>query len=118
MITINIYQHGQGSDQLVTKNDLVEINNKLNKIMASQADIAGALNETATKVQKIAEETRSLLTKIEELTTAIENQGDVSPELQTAVDNLNAQVEVVDQLVPDPENPPTDPEQPVEGRRR
>lgn len=73
----------------------------LKEIQMKQDELAQSLSDTAAKVEKIGTETRTLLTKIDELTTAVTESGDVSPEVQAALETLQAQVETVDQLVPD-----------------
>ena len=84
---------------LATKEDLKNIERK---IMATQEEVTAALVAAKQQVDKIGTETRTLLTRITELLAQIANQGDsVTPELQAAVDDLKAQLQVVDDLVPD-----------------
>ena len=70
--------------------------------MTTQQELAQQLTETTAKIDKIGGETRSLLTKIQELTDAVNNAGNVSPE--AALQALKAQVDIVDNLVPDAES--------------
>jgi hypothetical protein len=100
------FRCGSGGEA-ATKHDLKELEKK---IMATQAELTTQLAATTAKVTKIGTETRTLLDKITALQTAIDNMpaGTVTPELQAAADALDAQVTVVDDLVPDaPAQPPT-----------
>lgn len=83
------------------------IDGHLHKIMATQSESAAQVQKLTDEVNKIGTETRSLLTKIDELMAIIASgQVQTSPELQAAIDALQAQVQVVDDLVPDAP-PPT-----------
>lgn len=73
--------------------------------MATQKELTDQINALTGIVVKVGSETRTLLTKIEELLAQIGNEGEVSAELQTAVNDLQAQVDVVDALVPDTTEP-------------
>lgn len=89
------------------------IHSKIIQIMATQAELAQAVNQISTQVGKIKDETSGLQQKITDLENAVGNQDNVSPELQAAVDALKAQVQVVDDLVADvPAPPPVEGEQP------
>jgi len=74
-------------------------------IMASQADLTKQVTDLTAQVGKVGTETRSLLTRITELLAVIAAGGDATPELTAAVAALQAQVQVVDDLVADA--PPT-----------
>lgn len=76
----------------------------------TQAELAAQLTAATAKIDKIGTETRGLITKVQELTDIINNQAEVSPELQAAADAVDAQLTIVDELVPDatPETPPAD----------
>ena len=91
--------------QCASKHDLTEmerrITEKLNTIMASQTDEAKRVTALTEQVTKIGTESRTLLTRIEELLAVIAAGGEATPELTAAVDALKAQVQVVDDLVPD-----------------
>lgn len=67
----------------------------------NQSELAQSLTETAAKVEKVGAETRTLLTKVQELTDAVNNAGNTTPEVDAALQALQAQVAVVDDLVPD-----------------
>lgn len=84
--------------QAATKQDLQQTKEA---IMAKQADITAALNETAARVTKLGTETRTLLDKIEKLQAAVDNLDNASPELEAAAKSLADQVAIVDELVPD-----------------
>jgi len=87
---------------------------ELQKIMATQTEIAAELNAvkeklvaSTNKITKIGAETDSLLTKIAALEDTI-NAGTVSPELQAAFDAVKTQADAleataagVDDKVPD-----------------
>ncbi len=77
------------------------IHQKLNKIMASQTQLAADLKVVKNQVAKIGQESSLTLKKVEELQAIIDAGEEVSPELQAAVDELKAQIQVVDDLVPD-----------------
>lgn len=69
-------------------------------IMATQKELAAAIDAANEKLKKIGTETTTLLGKIDDLQKQIASNP-VSPELQAAVDALVAQAQVVDDLVPD-----------------
>jgi phage shock protein A len=73
--------------------------------MASQAELTTKVNELTAKVTKVSTETRTLLTKIEELLAVIAAGGNATPELEAAIAVLEAQVDIVDALVPDSPTP-------------
>jgi SpoU rRNA methylase family enzyme len=85
------------------------INYKSNKLMRKAHQMSKTQEEARIQIEantvvllKIQTETGTLLTKIEEL-LAIINGGNipVTPELEAAINALEAQVTVVDELVPD-----------------
>lgn len=76
------------------------INWTLETIMSTQDEIIAQLQAQSTHIQKIGDETRSLLTKVQELLDII-NSGEVKPELKAAADAVDAQLQIVDDLVPD-----------------
>ncbi len=75
-------------------------NQKLNTIMATQAQLAQQLTDLGVELGKIGTETSTLLQKITDLEAQI-GSSDVTPELQAAFDAVKAQAQVVDDLVPD-----------------
>lgn len=81
-----------------TKHDLRLMENR---IMATQAELTEQLNAMTEQAGKVAGETRTLLTRIEDLLAQLANAQVVNPELQAAADALKAQLDVVDELVPD-----------------
>lgn len=87
-----------------TKQDLVEMEKR---IVMTQKELADQLTALTGQVQKIGTETAALEQKVNDLESALNAGGDVSPEVQTALDALKAQVQVVDDLVPDPTPAPT-----------
>lgn len=87
--------------------------------MATQAEIAAGLTAASAALTKIGQETSTTLEKVAALEAQIAD-GNVSPELQSAFDDLKAQLQRVDDLVPDvvptPENPtPETPAGPTDG---
>lgn len=69
--------------------------------MSTQEEMVGQLGQLTEQVSKIGAETTALVGKVADLEAALANQANVSPELQTAFDALKAQVQTVDDLVPD-----------------
>lgn len=81
--------------------DPFRIIRKLEKIMATQAELAQTLADVSAQVAKIGTETSATLQKVADLEAALASAGEVSAEVQAAVDALKAQVQVVDDLVAD-----------------
>lgn len=94
-----IHIHNEVSGDL--KKIIYETHHLIKKLMATQAEIAQQLADLGTQIGKIGTETTATLQKVAELEAALGNQTDVSPELQAAFDGLKAQVQVVDDLIPD-----------------
>ena|SRR5258705_6219516 len=93
-------------EHLVCIQDRLSLTNeRLLKIMATQAELTTQLTAVNDKLKKIGTETTTLLAKIDELKGIIANGPPVAPELQAAVDALSAQAQVVDDLVPDAPTP-------------
>jgi uncharacterized protein YoxC len=69
--------------------------------MKTQAELVETINAVQEQVAKIGEETQTLIDKVAELEAVIEAEGSASPELIAAVEALKAQVQIVDDLVPD-----------------
>jgi len=85
-----------------TQGDFSSILTKLDEIMTTQTEAAVEIAEVTAKVTKIGTETSTLLAKIQELIDQINNAGqDISPEVQQAITDLQAQAQIVDDLVPD-----------------
>jgi len=85
-----------------TQGDFSSILTKLDEIMTTQTEAAVEIAEVTAKVAKIGTETSTLLAKIQELIDQINNAGqDISPEVQQAITDLQAQAQIVDDLVPD-----------------
>lgn len=97
-IRMDVYHHMGERDDVVSL--LHKVIAQLEKVMATQAELVVEVNALKDQVTKIGTETSTLLTKINDL-LAIIAAGPVSTELQAAVDSLKAQVQVVDDLVPD-----------------
>lgn len=96
---IHLHITGDGTEKIFEKLDL--LTTKIETVMSTQAEIAAQLNETTAQLQKIATESAATLQKVADLEAALANQSNVTPELQTAFDALKAQVQTVDDLVPD-----------------
>jgi len=92
---LHIHHHG------ATTSELRAIIERLDTIMASQAELAAELATVTAEVEKIGNETRALLQKIDDLTAALATSGATTPEVDAALAALKAQVLIVDQLVPD-----------------
>jgi hypothetical protein len=95
-VTFNFHFHG------ATIEDLRAINHRLDLIMTTVAEATAAITALTTGVAKVGEETRALLQKIADLTVIIEAGATTGPEFDAALAALQAQVAVVDGLVPDP----------------
>ncbi len=108
MISINV--SGPVTIHYTEPQAIALIQERLEFIMATQAETAAAIDTVTAKLNKIGGETQSLLAKITELTDALANAGNTDPLVQTAVDSLTAQAGVVDDLVTDL---PSTPETPV-----
>lgn len=97
----------------ITKEDLNELEHKLNKILMNQAELAAGLRTIQTQVGKVATEqaTRfdSLSAKITELEAIIAAGGDVTEEVTTALDGVKVALQALDDTIPDapPVEPPT-----------
>jgi hypothetical protein len=74
---------------------------KVESIMSSQAELAAELANVTAHVAKIGTETQTLLDKIAELAAAIATAGGTTPDVDAAMVALQAQVDIVDALVPD-----------------
>ena len=69
--------------------------------MATQAELAQQLTALGVQLGKIGSESSATLAKVSALEEALANAGNVTPELQAAFDAVKAQVQLVDDLVPD-----------------
>lgn len=109
---LDIYLHDSNDDTIPLLHDILT---KVDHIMATQADLAAALNTTndaltaiGTEVDKVGAETTTLVTAVANLTAIISAGGGTSPEVdaalakvQASADALAAKVKAVDDLVPD-----------------
>lgn len=77
---------------------ITQINNKLDRFIMKQDELAQKLDALTAQSQKSNAE---INTKLGELQVAIEAQGNVSPEVQTALAGLQAAVQANDDLIPD-----------------
>ena len=78
---------------------------KVNLIMATQAQLAADLAAIGAQVTKIGTETAGLQQRITELEAAIETAGGTTPEVDAALAAVKTQVQVVDDLVTDAPTP-------------
>jgi hypothetical protein len=85
-------------------------NKFLKGILMTQEELKALLEAATAKAQKIGTETAALLQKITELLAIIAAGGNVTPEVQAAMDALTAQMQIVDDLVPDEVPPPPAPD--------
>jgi len=88
------------------QNDLIckldHIINKLNSIMATQAELAQQLRDIKDQNEKARVE---ILAKIAALEDALANAGNTTPEVDQAVADLKASVQTDDDLNPDAPTP-------------
>ena len=70
-------------------------------IMSTSAELAQGIADLTTQVGKIGTETTTLIGKVGDLETALANAANVDPAVLAAFDALKAQVQTVDDLVPD-----------------
>ena len=68
--------------------------------MATQAELTEQLKAQTVRTEKIGTETRSLVDQVAQLLELIKN-APVSDELKSAADATDAQLQIVDDLVPD-----------------
>jgi seryl-tRNA synthetase len=78
------------------------INQKLNQIMATQAELAQQLRDVTAQNEKARQE---ILKKISDLEQAIIDAGNTSPEVDEALTALKASVQTDDDIVPDTTEP-------------
>src|SRR5439155_18533027 len=83
------------------KEQLLEQQGILNKIMATQTDAAVQLAGIKDDLVKVAAETQGLLDAVAALQAAAASAANVTPELQAAIDAVASQAKTVDDLVPD-----------------
>ena len=76
---------------------------QLRKIMSNQAQTLAILTAASATLTKIGEETKATLQKVQDLQDALNNAGNNTPEVDAALTALTTQLQVVDDLVPDPE---------------
>lgn len=69
--------------------------------MTTQAAIVATLTALSTQVAKIGEESKVTLQNVTDLEAAIANANTSTPEVDAALAALKAQVQMVDDLVPD-----------------
>ena len=75
--------------------------NKVDKLMATQAELAASLDLVSVQINKIASESSATLAKVADLEAALAAAGNTSPAVDAALAALKAQVQIVDDLVPD-----------------
>lgn len=80
---------------------IAQLNNKADIIMATQAEHAAELQAISAQVAKIGSESAATLEAVAALEAALANAGNTSPEVDAAMAALRAQVQIVDDLVPD-----------------
>lgn len=90
---------------------LASINAELEKIMATQSQVAAELASLTAQIGKIKGEINS---KLQELSDAIANQGNASPEVEAALAALKSEVASADDLITDLPAPEPDPAPPTE----
>lgn len=80
---------------------LTQILEGVRTIMATQAELAQALNDLTAQVAKIGTETSATLQKVTELEAALAAAGGTTPEVDAALAALKTQAQATDDLVPD-----------------
>ena len=86
---------------------LKDIQKELKLIMATNAELKADLDAVSAQVAKIGTETSATLQKVTDLENALANAGGTTPEVDAAMAALKAQVQLVDDLVPDAGPAPT-----------
>lgn len=91
--------------------DLRSLSRKVDRIMATQAEMAAQITALKDQVAKVGTEIAGVQTAVTTLQTrvaeleAIIAAATVTPELQAAFDALKAQVQTVDDAIPDAPTP-------------
>lgn len=80
---------------------LQSLDQKVNRIMSTQDQLASDLAAVSSQVAKIGTETGTLVAKVAELEAALASGGTTTPAVDAALAALKAQVQVVDDLVAD-----------------
>lgn len=106
-IHIHVHHHNHGDDKLFT--EIKSINQKLEIMAKTQAELAVEMTEVTEQLKKVGNESAKSVAKIAELEEVIKNLPNVEPALQDAFDAVKAQVKLVDDMVPDSTEPPADP---------
>lgn len=78
---------------------VINNNQKLNKIMATQQQVADQLTALSTQLDKALAEIQA---EIEKLTDAVEAAGSSTPEVDAALEALKTKVQALDDLNADP----------------
>lgn len=95
---IHVHHHKAGADLRRLLHPLVL---QGNLIMQTQNELAADLAVVTEAVAKIGAETVVTLQKVTDLEAALASGGMTSPEVDAALQALKAQVQVVDDLIPD-----------------
>jgi hypothetical protein len=85
------------------------IYNQGKSIMATQAELAKGLTDLTAQVAKIGAESTVTLQKVTDLEAALAAGGPTTPEVDAAFAALKAQVQKVDDMIPDAPPPPPAP---------
>jgi hypothetical protein len=96
---LDIYIHHKYDD--IVEELLTELLLQGDRIMATQDELAADLDRVTQAVVKIGTETSTTLQKVADLEAALVNGGMTSPAVDAALAALKAQVQVVDDLIPD-----------------
>jgi chromosome segregation ATPase len=81
--------------------ELQQIKQSQERIMTTQLELAQQLTAIGNQIAKVSAESSATLQKVADLEAALTNASNVTPELQAAFDAVKAQVQLVDDLVPD-----------------
>lgn len=101
LITINLHVHADAHSDCNICQHLESLLERTESIMGSQAQLATDLAGVSAQVAKIGTETSVTLQKVIDLEAALANAGNTTPEVDAAMAALKAQVQLVDDLVPD-----------------
>lgn len=83
------------------RRDLADLNERMDNMAQTQAQLAATIDAMNNQLVKIGTESATSVQMIADLKAIIAAGADVTPELQAAVDRLAAQIQKVDDMVPD-----------------
>jgi len=102
---IDLYHHVDIVAIKQIADSITILTQKADSIMLTQSQLAATLTELGVQLRKVAAETTTLLEKVAALTQAVADAGSTTPEVDAALADVQAQAQVVDDLVPDAPTP-------------